>query len=100
MRIFYPFSTYWYEIGLNLLVPDHALQRIQHRAMSSKMKMSLVLQEWEKTSHKSPITWQVILDMVSCEPINKPSLRHEIEVMAEKCESIIYFRIQYNMIDM
>lgn len=85
MQIFAPFSEYWYETGLNLLVPNSTLRSIQQQALTSSMKMNLVLQEWN-TIDKSSITWQNIIDTISREPINKPSLRHEIEILAEKCE--------------
>lgn len=85
MQIFTPFSDHWYEIGLSLFVSNSTLQWIQQKAMTSSMKLKLVLQEWEKIDN-SPITWQIIIDTISYEPINKPSLRHEIEIMAEKCK--------------
>lgn len=86
MNIFDRFSEHWYEIGLNLLVADSTLKWILRQAMSSSMKMKLVLQEWGKLRDKSSITWQEIILMISREPINKPLLRHEIELLAEKCK--------------
>lgn len=74
------------------MVPYSTLQWIQHQAMSAKMKLYFVLQEWDKVKDKweaigdKKTTWQTVIDIILEEPISSPSLKHEIEMMAQKCE--------------
>lgn len=75
-------ASQWYELGICLNVCTDNLQTLQG---SCKVKLSLVLVEWENQM-SPPFTWATVLDVVSDSLKNK-RLRKKIEkyLMEKPC---------------
>ncbi|XP_011405036.1 PREDICTED: uncharacterized protein LOC105313367 [Amphimedon queenslandica] len=71
-------SDKWYQIGIQLDIPSHALKSIQKENREDKDRLMFMLDHWI-TNEKSEVTWESVINALISPSVERRSIAYKVK---------------------